>query len=78
MLGFDFFKINFQKKTNHKYYQSVKRFGSRSGPTFCRALSGSKLFAKIISRQQILPLAGKESGMCFSRKLLYSRETDRQ
>ena len=32
------------------HYQSVKQFGSRSGPTFCQ--SGSKLFAKVISRQQ--------------------------
>ena len=29
---------------------SVQQFGSRSGPTFCRAWSGSKLFAKVISR----------------------------
>ena len=29
---------------------SVKQFGSRSGQMFCRAWSGSKLFAKVISR----------------------------
>ena len=29
-------------------------------PTFCRAWSGSKLFAKVISRWQKSPLAGKE------------------
>ena len=29
------------------HYQSVKLFGSRSGPTLCRSLSGSKLFAKV-------------------------------
>ena len=39
---------------NHWYHQSVKQFGSRSGPTFCRAYSGSKLFAKIISRHTIM------------------------
>ena len=34
-----------------QYHPGVKQFGSRSGPTFCRAWSGFKLFAKI-SRQQ--------------------------
>ena len=33
-----------------KHYQSVKQFGSRSWPTFCRSWSGSKLFAKVISK----------------------------
>ena len=37
-----------------------EQFGSRSGPTFCQAWSGSKIFAKVISRWQKLPLAGKE------------------
>ena len=41
------------------YHQGVKQFGSRSGRTFCRAWSGFKLFAKIISRQQKPPLAGR-------------------
>ena len=36
---------------NYKH-QSVKQFGSRSGTTSCRAWSGSKLFAKVISRQR--------------------------
>ena len=31
-----------------KYHQSVKQFGSRSGPTLCWAWSGSKLFANDI------------------------------
>ena len=31
--------------------QSVKQFGSRSAQTFCQAWSGTKLFAKVISRQ---------------------------
>ena len=31
------FKINFLEKFFQEYYQSVKQFGSRSGPTFCRA-----------------------------------------
>ena len=30
-----------------------KQFGSRLGPTLCRAWSGSKLFAKVIRRQPI-------------------------
>ena len=30
-----------------QYHPGVKKFGSRSGPTFCRALSGSKLFASL-------------------------------
>ena len=38
-----FFKINFVKKFFQENYQNVKQFGSRSG---------SKLFAKVISRQQ--------------------------
>ena len=53
----------FFKKIFQEYHQSVKQFGSRSGPTgptFCPAWSGSKLFAKVISRQQKSPLAGKE------------------
>ena len=32
-----FFLINFYKKIFEKYHQCVKQFGSRSGPTFCRA-----------------------------------------
>ena len=32
-----FFKINFFKKIFQEHYQSVKQFGSRSGPTFCRS-----------------------------------------
>ena len=32
-----FFKINFFEKFFPEYHQSVKQFGSRSGPTFCRA-----------------------------------------
>ena len=42
-----FFKINFFKKFFQEHYQSVKRLGS-------------KLFAKVISRLQKLPLARKE------------------
>ena len=32
----DFFKINISEK-NQEYHQCVKKFESRSGPTFCRA-----------------------------------------
>ena len=41
------------------YKLSCIQFGSRSDPTFCWALSGSKLFA-VISRLQKSPLEGKE------------------
>ena len=47
-----FFKIIFFKKFFQKHYQSVKQFGFRSGPTFCRSWFESKLFAKVISRRQ--------------------------
>ena len=53
------FKINF-KKFLQEHYQSVKCFGSRSGPTFCWSWSGSKLFAEFICRRQKSPLARKE------------------
>ena len=55
-----FFKSYFFKNIFQEYHQCVKQFGSRSGPKFCRAWSGSKLFAKVISRWQKSPLAGKE------------------
>ena len=55
-----FFKINFFEKFFQEYHQSVKQFRTWSGPTLYRARSGSKLFAKVISRGQKLPLAGKE------------------
>ena len=51
-----FFKIDISKKFN----QSAKHVGSRSGPTKCQSWSGSKLFAKVISRRQKLPLARKD------------------
>ena len=38
-------------KIMHQDHQRVKPFGSRSGPRFCRAWSGSKMFATYISRQ---------------------------
>ena len=47
-----FFLINFFKNIFQEYHQIVKQFGSRSGPTFCLAWSGSKLFAGVISRWQ--------------------------
>ena len=37
-LSVDFFlNLLFQKKICQEYHQTVKQFGSRSGPTFCRA-----------------------------------------
>ena len=59
LLTFLKLNLNFQKFF-HKHYQSVKQFGSRSGRTFCQPWSGSKLFAKVISRRQKLQLAKKE------------------
>ena len=82
--------LGFFKKFFQDHYQNVKRFGSRSGRTYCWSWSGSKLFNitffqdfvsgtllvsnnldpdqdcygsklydKVISRQQNLPLVGK-------------------
>ena len=67
-----FFKINVFQKFFQEHYQSVKQFGSRSGPMFCWSLSGSKLFAKVISRQQVT--TGKEEVFvclfcCFTSKV---------
>ena len=50
----DFFKTNFFKKILAGIQQSVKQLGSWSGRTLCQAWSGSKLFAKVISRRQTL------------------------
>ena len=52
-----FFEVSFFQKFFQEYYQSIKQFGSRSGQMFCRSLSGSKLFSKVISRRQKMPLA---------------------
>ena len=41
-------------------HEIVKQFGSRSGLTKCRAWSGSKLFATVISRQQKSPKLKKK------------------
>ena len=49
-----FFKFNFFKKFFQEYHPSVEQFGSRSGPTICRAWSGSKLFAKVFCRRQLI------------------------
>ena len=54
-----FFQNIFLQKFFQEHYRSVKQFRSRSGPTFCQSWSGSKLFVKVISRQQKLPLAPK-------------------
>ena len=50
-------KINFFEKFFQEYHHSVKRFGARSGLT----KSGSKLFAKVISRR-----VGKDLSKPFS------------
>ena len=41
----------FSKKIFQEHHQSVKQFESRPGPTFCKAWSGTKLIAKVISRR---------------------------
>ena len=56
----DFHKIKVFKLIFQEYHQSVKQFWSRSDLTFFQAWSGSKLFAKNISRWQKSPLVGKE------------------
>ena len=56
LLSADSFK--FLERFFQKHYQSVKQIVSRSGPTHCRAWSGYKLFAKVISRQQKKSPAG--------------------
>ena len=59
----------------------VKLFGSRSGQMFCQAWSGSKLFAKVISRRQKLPLVVKElilflhQKVCCSHSLALPQQT---
>ena len=47
-----FQNLLFWKILSQGYYQSVKQFGFRSGLTLCLAWSGSKLFAKVISRRR--------------------------
>ena len=44
------FDINFFQKIFEGDYQSVKRFGSRSGPILYLALFVAKMFARVISR----------------------------
>ena len=56
--------LTFFKNVFQVHYQSVKQFGSRSGPKFCQSWSGSKLFAKVISRWQKSSLARKELLTC--------------
>ena len=52
LLPADFFQNQLFRKIFQEHYQSVKQFGSRSGLTVCRSLSGSKLFAKAIRRSK--------------------------
>ena len=42
---------SFKTRIFHEYHQSVKQFGSRSGPTVSSSRSGSKLFPKVVSRR---------------------------
>ena len=43
-----FFKINFWEKFFQEYHQSVKKFGSRSGPMFCQSWSVCKCYQQTI------------------------------
>ena len=53
--------LNFSfKKLFQEHHQRFKQFVPRSGPTFSRAWSGYKLFAKVNSRQQKLSLSDEE------------------
>ena len=49
-----FSKLAFSKNFFQEYNKSAKHFGSRS---VCWSWSGSKLFAKVLSRRQMSPLA---------------------
>ena len=56
----DSFQNEIFKEFFQEHYQSVKWFEPRSGPPLCRSWSGSKLFAKVISRRQKSLLARLE------------------
>ena len=60
LLSSGFYQIQLFSKNLFRNTVSVKRFGSRSGQTFYRSRSRSKLFVKFISRHQKSPLARKE------------------
>ena len=51
VIWFFFLKINIFQKINIQEYHKCQTVGSRSGYRFYRAWSGSKLFAKVISRR---------------------------
>ena len=53
------FKINFFKILFQEHYRSVRRFGSRSGPTFLDPNCLQRLSAKVISRPKKLLLTRK-------------------
>ena len=59
------------KKIFHECYQSVRQFGSRSGPRLSLAWSRFKMFANFkISRRQNLSLADKELNMTVNGNFL--------
>ena len=69
-----YFFCKYFKKIFQVHYQSVKRFGSRAGPTFCWSWSGSKLFAKVISKWQKSPARRSWSGSKLIVKVISSRQ----
>ena len=80
LLSADFFQNQlsffFFEKFSQKYYQSVKWFGSRSGLKLCWSRSGSKLFVKVISRQQKLHPARKIQKVHNSLPAIFLLSTD--
>ena len=61
--------LNFFEKCFQEYYKSVKQFGSRSGPTFCRAWPGSNCF----QISSVDDAAGWKELIFFSSTLQYQR-----
>ena len=55
-----FLKLTFTKENFQKYHLSTKQVGFKSGYALYLPQSGSKLFAKAVSRRQKWPLVGKE------------------
>ena len=50
-----FFKISFFEKIFQEYHQSIKQFGSRSGPTFCRPDLGPNCLQKLSAHDTSRP-----------------------
>ena len=69
-----FFRNQLFSKNYFRRYQSVKQFEPRSGPTFCWAWSGFKLFAKSVKNPCTFSSAAYNNnfliiGICFQYSL---------